>query len=168
MNIMQQLVGRYANRRGVSFTDFTNTFPSSPLGLEWFLIWHEIAEIDVFPKVQQGVKWFCKWFQIDFLDIFQQYPSPTENTWLVHWKHVNCFTEKFIVIKCKSSISFTFQKKELKFFWSTSWKPIYNSEVTKYSERFNCNRFLLVKINCQFQIIVWFWLKIQRACRNRG
>ena len=25
-------------------------------GLNDFLIWHEIAEIDVFPKVQQGVK----------------------------------------------------------------------------------------------------------------
>ena len=25
-------------------------------GLDDFLIWHEIAEIDVFPKVQQGVK----------------------------------------------------------------------------------------------------------------
>ena len=30
--------------------------PQHIRGLDDFLIWHEIAEIDVFPKVQQGVK----------------------------------------------------------------------------------------------------------------
>lgn len=78
-------------------------------GLNDFLIWHEIAEIDVFPKVQQGVKWFCKWFQMDFLGyIFQQFLCPleiaepsSENTLIVS-------RFKFIVIKCKKFLLFQF------------------------------------------------------------
>lgn len=61
-------------------------------GLNDFLIWHEIAEIDVFPKVQQGVKWFCKWFQIDFLGYISTILVSTGNSWTKQWKHVNCFT----------------------------------------------------------------------------
>ena len=92
------------------------------------------------------------------------------NSFIEHQKHVNCFTLKFIAIKCKKpprliyiskkklheisgqtvGVSFVMQKSD------KILKSLRPSPTVKYF----C--WLVINFNCQFKIIVIFWLKIPR------